>query len=237
MAEQASNAQHLYQHEAVLILAFFSLLLGFSLLKQNYRNAAAFITLYVIFMFALIHPSIIEVIGYRVIDTLIGSLLAYLANYFFWPAWESKSIKDYLTHSTERFVDFYNKIDELYHTKGEVSTEYSLARKQAFLEVGHLNAAYQRLIQEPISKQENSNSIYGLISVYNTFLSALSALGMYIRTNETLEVIKEFEVYSKYIVANLLESKAILNNETIPQTSEAKQLKIANKNYKTHYKN
>lgn len=217
------------------LLAFFSLLIGFSLMKQNYRNAAAFITLYVIFMYALIHPNIIEVIEFRVLDTLIGSLLAYLGNYFFWPAWESKNIKDFLSNSIDGFIEFLNKIDELYHVKGEVSTGYSLARKKAFLNIGDLNAAYQRLIQEPKSKQENSSTVYGLITVFNTYLSALSSLGMYIRTNKTGEVPAEFEVYVKHIISNLEQTKAILSKTETNTSLQTKELEKATKNYSDYY--
>ncbi|WP_372754099.1 FUSC family protein [Mariniflexile sp.] len=220
------------------LIAVVSFIIGFSLVKNNYRNAAAFITMYVIFMFALMTPNILTVIKFRVFDTLIGSSLAFLGNYFFWPAWESKNIKEYFSNSIQAFSDFFKEIDTLYHVKGEVSTAYSLARKEAFLQVGNLNAAYQRLIQDPKSKQENAALIYELISIFNTYLSSLSALGMFIRTNETGKVPEQFEVYVKYILFNLDEALCILNNEAIkgiPLDREA--LALASKNYEDYFQN
>lgn len=220
------------------LIAAGSLIIGFSLVKNNYRNAAAFITVYVIFMYALINPNILMVIKFRVFDTLIGSLLAFVGNYFFWPAWEAKNIKEFFSNSVSGFLEFFKEIDKLYHKKGATPTTYSLARKEAFLQVGNLNAAYQRLAQEPKSKQENSVVIYELITIFNTYLSSLSALGMYIRTNETGKVPEQFEVYVKHILANLEHGIAILNNEKISEvTLENEDLAQATKGYEDYFNN
>jgi uncharacterized membrane protein YccC len=217
------------------IVAVLSLIVGFSLVKRNYRNGATFITLYVIFMYALIHPNILELIKFRVFDTLIGSILAYVGNYFFWPAWESKNIKEFFTNSIESFSRFLEEINILYHEKSGVSTEYRLARKEIFLQVANLNGAYQRLIQEPKSKQENSAVIYDLITICNTYLSSLSSLGVYIRTNETSKVPKQFEVYFKHILTNLQVVINILNNKESNIQLEIEELNIATKNYEDYF--
>lgn len=219
------------------LIAVLSLVIGFSIVKQNYRNGAAFITLYVIFIYALIHPNILTVIKFRVFDTLIGSLLAFVGNYFFWPAWESKNIKEFFTNSIEGFLVFLKEINTLYHVKGEVSTDYGLARKEVFLQVANLNAAYQRLIQEPKSKQENSATIYDLITICNTYLSSLSSLGVYIRTNETGKVPLQFEIYVKHILTNLEKAIAILNNKETSYSLENEELVIATKNYEDYFHN
>lgn len=219
------------------LIAVLSLIIGFSLIKQNYRNGAAFITLYVIFMYALIHPNILMVIEFRVFDTLIGAALAYVGNYFFWPAWESKNISEFFINSVDGFVEFLIQIDKLYHEKGTVSTDYGLARKEVFLQVANLNAAYQRLVQEPKSKQENSATVYELISICNTYLSALSSLGMYIRTNKTDKVPRQFEIYAKHILYNLKKSKEILNLKEPSVCLEKEELFMATKNYEEFYQN
>lgn len=217
------------------LIASLSLIIGFSLVKQNYRNGAAFITLYVIFMYALIHPNILTVIKYRVFDTLIGASLAYFANYFFWPAWESKNIKEFFSNSIEGLSNFLKQIDILYHTKGDATTALKLARKEAFLHVGNLNAAYQRLVEEPKSKQKNVALIYELITISNTYLSALSSLGMFIRTNKTGKVPRQFEVYIKHILNNLEKAIQILNNNEAVANLKDDELVEAKKNYEENF--
>lgn len=213
-------------------IALLSLVIGFSLIKQNYRNGAAFITLYVIFMYALISPNVLEVIQFRVFDTLIGATLAFIGNYILWPVWEAKNIKDFLIDAVKGFEAYLIEINKYYHQKGETATSYNLSRKEAFLKVGNLNAAYQRLLQEPKSKQENSAIIYDVITISNTFLSSLSALSMYIKNNERGLAPEQFEIYVKHIITNL--QQVISNNAAKHLNTD--ELKIAEKNYTNYYR-
>lgn len=213
-------------------IAVLSLVIGFSLIKQNYRNGAAFITLYVIFMYALISPNVLEVIQFRVFDTLIGATLAFIGNYILWPVWEAKNIKDFLIDTVKGFEAYLIEINMYYHQKGETATSYNLSRKEAFLKVGNLNAAYQRLLQEPKSKQENSASIYDVITISNTFLSSLSALSMFIKNNERGLAPEQFEIYVKHIITNL---QQVISNNTAKHLN-TDELKIAEKNYTNYYR-
>jgi uncharacterized membrane protein YccC len=48
--------------------------IAFALIQQNYKFAAALITISIIFVYSLINPDAFEVIQYRVIDTIIEPL-------------------------------------------------------------------------------------------------------------------------------------------------------------------
>jgi uncharacterized membrane protein YccC len=65
------------------VLAFVSLVFAFALIQQNYKFAAALITISIIFVYS-INPDAFEVIQYRVIDTVIG-YYAVVANYILLP--------------------------------------------------------------------------------------------------------------------------------------------------------
>jgi uncharacterized membrane protein YccC len=54
-------------------------------IQQNYKFAAALITISIIFVYSFINPNAFEVIQYRVIDTIIGSTIAVAANYILVP--------------------------------------------------------------------------------------------------------------------------------------------------------
>jgi uncharacterized membrane protein YccC len=69
------------------ILALVSLIFAFALIQQNYKFAAALITISIIFVYSFINPNAFEVIQYRVIDTIIGSTIAVAANYIL-TSWE-----------------------------------------------------------------------------------------------------------------------------------------------------
>jgi uncharacterized membrane protein YccC len=77
------------------VLAFVSLF-AFALIQQNYKFAAALITISIIFVYSLINPDAFEVIQYRVIDTIIGATIAVVANYILLPSWEANNLKQVL---------------------------------------------------------------------------------------------------------------------------------------------
>jgi len=199
------------------VIAVISLPLAFSFLQLNYRNAAIFITLHVLFVYAIFEPNILSVVQFRIIDTLIGATLAFTATYILLPSWQAQNIHEDFGKAMKSNLSFLNEIALFYHEKGTVSTKYKLHRKQAFLAIGDLNAAFQRLNQDPKSKQSELSTIYEITVFNNTFLSSLTSLGTFIRNNKTSEAPLEFDVFIENINSNLKRAINMLedkNNET-----------------------
>jgi len=218
-------------------IAIISLPIAFSLIQSNYRNAAIFITLNVVFVYAILEPNILSVIKFRVIDTLIGATLAFGANYFLWPAWQFQNIHEYFTEVIQSNSNFLKQIKNYYHKKGEVPTVYKLSRKEAFLAIGNLNAAFQRMNQDPKSKQKEFSRIYEIITINNTFLSSLTSLGMFIRNNKTSTVPSQFNIIVAHIIANLKLAVQLLNDEEKLTILEHTEVESAQKTYDDYFEN
>jgi uncharacterized membrane protein (TIGR01666 family) len=192
-------------HDSAIIggLAIIAMLFGFSFTPSNYKIGATFITIYVIFIYGILTPNIEDVIQYRVLDTLVGASLSFLANYFLWPSWEFLNIPVYLEKSIEANRNYLQQISLFYNKKGDVSTSYRLARKQAFVEIGNLMASFQRMIQEPKSKQNTLPQVYKLTVLNHTLLSSAASLGTYIQSNKTSEASEAFNVVVDNVIQNL----------------------------------
>jgi len=212
--------QNTFVYSAIAVI---SLPLAFSLIQLNYRNAAVFITLNVVFVYALFEPDILEVIQFRIVDTLIGGSLAFVSNYFLWPTWQFQNISENFSKAITSNQNFLKQVAVFYEKKGEVSTAYKLSRKEAFLNIGDLNAAFQRMSQDPKSKQVELSTIYEIVVFNNTFLSSLTALGTFIKNNKTSEVPEEFNIYVENICVNLELAKQVLD-----QTEHVKALNPKN---------
>lgn len=195
------------------IIAAISLPLAFSFIQLNYRNAAVFITLNVVFVYALFEPNVLSLIKFRIIDTVIGATLAFSATYFLWPSWQFQNIHEYFVKAMKSNKLFLKEVASYYHKKGEVSTTYKVVRKEAFLSIADLNAAFQRLNQDPKSKQVEVSTIYEIIVFMNTFLSSLTSLGTYIRNNKTSEVPDEFDVFVNNVCLNIDKAMAVLEDK------------------------
>lgn len=185
------------------ILALISLVLAFSMLQKNYKAAAAFITLNVIFLYSLLTPNAFAVIWFRVLDTVIGAGLAFLGNSFLWPTWEYKGINNFIKESLKSNQDYINEIQACYSSNESRPTSYKLARKEAFLAIGNLHAAFQRMTQEPRSEQKDLEKNFEIISLNQELLSSAASLGTFIRSHLTTPASVHFRNYMEKIQDNL----------------------------------
>lgn len=197
------------------VLGILSLTLAFSLIQRNYTTAAIFITLSIIFIYALLQPEVLNVIQFRVVDTLIGAGLAAFGNLILWPKWESQDIHNVIANSIKANLDYLDQIDEYYHKKEDLPISYKLARKKAFIEMGNLSSAFQRMTQEPKSKQKELPIVYEIVGLNHTFLTASASLGTYIRTHSTTNASSDFDTYTKAISFSLTNSTNILEKKQV----------------------
>ncbi|HSP11916.1 MAG TPA: hypothetical protein VLO29_05260, partial [Salegentibacter sp.] len=164
---------------------------------------------------SLLQPDVYNVIQYRIVDTLVGAGLAALGNLFLWPAWEVKAIKNVMLKSVQANKAYLEEIAGFYRDKGKLPVSYKLARKTAFLETGNLSTAFQRMTQEPKSKQKEISGIYEIVGINQTFLSALASLGTFIRNHKTTSASEHFEVLVQHILQNLSNTENLLSSQEI----------------------
>ncbi len=184
-------------------LGIASSIVAFSMVQKNYKAAATFITLAVVFIYAIMRPDVLTVIQFRIFDTLIGAALSFAAMRFLWPAWGFLKIRENIENSVKANKDFLHCIAEYYRQKGKVSTNYRISRKQAFLETSNLSSAFQSMAQEPQSKQKNLDKIYELVVLNHTFLASLASMSTYIQYNSTTEASETFSTEAQKIEDNL----------------------------------
>jgi|TARA_R110000737_G_scaffold182215_1_gene205613 uncharacterized membrane protein (TIGR01666 family) len=209
------------------ILAIISLTLAFALIQQNYKSAAAFVTINIIFVYSLMNPNAFEVIQYRVVDTVIGAAIAIVANYILWPSWEIYNLKAILLNALKKNRIYLLATKDLYHDKDENELAYKIARKEVFLAISNLNAAFQRLTQDPKSKQKEFQLIYKLVTLNQTMISAIASIGSFILNHQTTPASKEFDVLIVQIADTLQQSSEHIEGITPTLTSDSKTQKEA----------
>lgn len=204
-------------HVALSIFSIICMLLGISFTQINYKISATFVTMYVVFIYGILTPDINEVIQYRILDTLAGATLAFIANHFLWPAWEFINTPIHIENTIRANRNYLKEIADFYNKKGEVPTSYKLARKNAFVEIGNLMTSFQRMMQEPKSKQKTMPLVNKLVVLNHSLLSALASLSTYIQSHQTTSASDSFNYIIKTILANLDHSISVLRNEVVVQ--------------------
>ena len=199
----------------ISVLSIVCMLLGFSFTQINYKVSAIFVTMYVVFIYGIITPNIGDLVQYRILDTVVGAALAFLANHFLWPSWEFLNIPLYLEKAIKANQDYLKEISIFYNKKGNISTSYRLARKNAFIEIGNLMASFQRMVQEPKSKQKQMPQVYKLTVLNHSLLSSLASLGTYIQSHKTTTASEAFNVVVDTAIKNLDNAIAILKENDV----------------------
>ena len=191
------------------------MLLGFSFNPVNYRLGSAFLTIHIILIFALLTPDVDNVIKFRIIDTFVGALLAISANYFLWPTWEFLNSNTYVTNCILANKNYLSEIAVMYNDKTEVNNNYRQARSKSFIAVGNLMASFQRMLQEPKSKQNKVSIYYKLTALNNAFLSSAASLGTYTQSHKTTKASESFNVAIGLIVKKLEQSIDLIENKNV----------------------
>jgi uncharacterized membrane protein YccC len=202
------------------VLTIFFLILGLSFNPSNYKIGTLFITLHVLFIFAILNPTHNEIIIYRILDTLVGALLALFANHFFWPFWEFLNTNENIENSIKAIRDYLVQISIFYNNKQTINSNYRLARNQAFIEIGNLMASFQRMLQEPKSKQNNLQQVYKITVINNAMLSSAASIGTYTQTHKTTDASTSFNTVIDKIISNLDLAIANLKGNNEPKEIE-----------------
>ena len=191
--------------------AIVSMLLGFTFTQTNYKVGATFVTIYVVFIYAMLTPNVRDVVQFRIMDTLVGAILAFTANYILWPSWEFLNVRVFLKKSIKANYHYLKEISLFYNEKGEVTTSYKIARKFAFIEIGNLMNSFQRMTQEPKSKQKQLPQLYKLVELNYSLVSSSASLGTYIQTHKTTKASEAFNVVVDTVLKNLNAAMDVLN--------------------------
>jgi uncharacterized membrane protein (TIGR01666 family) len=187
----------LIQDKTTEFIVLIVLMMGtYSFLRLNYVVSVIFMTPYVLILFKLLGVGM--VVDERIIDTIIGSTIAFVASYLVFPTWEFEQIQDNLKNVISANVNYLAKIAESIWGI-EVSTiDYKLARKDVFVKSANLSAAFERMTSEPKSKQRKIKEIHKFV-VLNHILSSniatialdISTKGIHKTSSENLKLIKK----------------------------------------------
>ncbi|GAA4087471.1 FUSC family protein [Mucilaginibacter panaciglaebae] len=211
-------------NKAQFILMLLFMVGSYSFQRLNYVISVLFTTPYVLILFKFLGVGHLNIVEERVVDTIIGSTIAFIASYLIFPTWEFEQIKQSLADVICSNRNYLIKIAQSITGNPITITEYKLARKDVFVKSANLSAAFERMTSEPKSKQRNIKDIHKFV-VLNHILSSYTATvaseitvkGMHKATPETLKLIKKS-------IAILNESSKKLGGTRVEFTGEKAEL-------------
>jgi len=147
---------------------------AYSFIRVNYVISIILMTPYVLILFRFLGVGHINIAEERIVDTIIGSVIALAANYFLFPTWESEQVKQSLHEVLTANVNYLVKVAESISGIPVSVTEYKLARKEVYIKSANLSAAFERMTSEPKNKQRQIKDVHKFV-VLNHILSSYVA--------------------------------------------------------------
>jgi YccS/YhfK family integral membrane protein len=158
----------------------------FAFRLRRYTLATAVITLFVLLCFGLVGDGY-DAIGPRLLDTLLGALVATLIIRFVLPDWRVRRLEDIAAEALLAYAKYLQGIAGQYATGKADDLPYRILRRDAHAAQAAVAGNVAELLGEPGHSRERGERALRLVSALQAGLSHLSTLGAHRRVLSTAE--------------------------------------------------
>ncbi|HDR1022612.1 TPA: TIGR01666 family membrane protein [Pasteurella multocida] len=147
--------------------------------SNNYSFSTFFITIQVLISFNVMGFDLHDAMYSRVIDTLIGAAISWVAVSYFWPDWkylQLDKVSRQAIKSNAKYLLYI--ISQLQFGKGD-NLKYRIVRRNAHENATALSATISNMNNEPQKYQAHLQQGFELLKINYSLLSYISALGAY----------------------------------------------------------
>ncbi|MGO2508531.1 MAG: YccS family putative transporter [Vibrio hibernica] len=162
--------------ESQLVFLVLAGTLFFAFRMNNYGSATAFITLLVLFSFNQLGEGYAVILP-RLVDTLIGCILAVFAVRFILPDWEAKKLHRVMSEAIQSNKNYLGQIIAQYRVGKRDDVNYRLARRVAHNMDATLSTTISNMLAEPNKYRKATDESFRFLTLNHAMLSYISALG------------------------------------------------------------
>jgi len=200
---------------AILIICMTA---AFSLMRTRYWLSVALLTIYVLVALYLLKPGdYTPIFTDRLLDTFIGSLIAISFSRIIPPIWERDQLKPLLVKAIETNKEYFGYMAEAFWGKPINISEYKWYRKETYVALANLSEAFQRMLNEPKSRQQSGGNFYPMVVSCHVLASRIATLSGYSHRSKLLfekeslnELIQTGNFYLETAIGR------VLHNEPVP---------------------
>lgn len=203
----------------------------YSFLKTKYLVSVVFMTAYVlIFFFILNSKNFIDVLENRLIDTVIGSVIALVIANILAPNWEREQIKDYMAKALDAATNYFKTVSGFFVSAPFNDLQTKLSRRDSFVALANLSGAFSRMMNEPKDKQVNIKRVHQFVVMIYTLNSHTLTLSHFAQTLSSKYRSEKFTVIMEDITSVLTNAAAVLHEgkDTFLLTETDAAIKIKN---------
>ena len=210
---------------AVFVIMVLLMIGAYSFMRTNYLVFVSLMTPYILLLFHLLKANNFKaVVTDRIIDTAIGSAIAFIANIFLLPVWEHEQVTDYMIKMIEDNLQYFLNVVSVFTPSGDGGTisvnQYKLSRKNAFVSLANLSDAFNRMLSEPKNKQKNIREVHQFVVANHMLTSSIATLSLF--TQQTQINNDLFSPVVSIISDKLNDAKKKLEHQTEKGNTENK---------------
>lgn len=196
---------------AQLVILLLCNFIFFTQVKVYYSWAVCFVTLFVLLAFNLQGAGQEPIFLPRLLDTLAGCLLAFVAVWFIWPDWQRRHLPRLMADAMEANADYLAAIARQFEHGRDDELDYRRPRKQAHLADNQLALAWQNIRVEPVPRHW-LNLCFDIAYRNHALLSYLSTLGAHRLHSEVLRDAQIQQLVERLQVS----AKALRSGDELP---------------------
>src|SRR5690606_21821409 len=134
----------------LVVILVASMLIGYSLLRVHYFGFVVFLTIFLVISLYFLNPfEFPTLIRDRLIDTVIGSMIAFIVSRFFFQVWGHREIKESMMKMLETNRQYFYQAWIALSTGQSGTHAYNLARQAAMVSLSNLSENFQQMLSEP----------------------------------------------------------------------------------------
>lgn len=199
--------------EGQLLLTIIFGVYFFYLRSKKYAMATLMATLMVLLIFNLKGAGYAIILP-RIIDTLLGCLIAWFAVSFIWPDWNFRDISNNIRKSSKATLDYFDAVVEQYQQGRTNSIDYRKARRAAHNAQIELSTMISSLSAEPNPNPDLIHNAFRYLVYSHSQLSYVSALGSH-REHVHDQQILDLMLWCKYTLTDVLLNQVAVNEALI----------------------
>lgn len=211
------------KNSSLLISLIIIFMIGsYSTMRLNYFVTVLFMTPYLVLYYHLLSPAeFYPLLKDRVIDTIVGSVIAFVASYILLPLWEKDKVKQTMLNMlTDMKIYFELLIEEMENNVSD-NNKRILFRRKAFIALANLSDSFNRMVNEPESRQTGVAQLHKFVVLNQTFLSYLAGFNNYFKQKNIFSVSDLLEA-CKEILAMVNNSLELLEGKNAETYKNAK---------------
>jgi uncharacterized membrane protein YccC len=210
----------------LLVVMILCMLLAYSFLRVNYFTFVFFLTLFIIITFHFLNPGeITHLVKERVIDTVIGSLIAAIAARFILPLWEHERIEEAISEMLAANRQYFHDAWAMtLSPDGTRAAAQKKSRSKAIVTLANLSDKFQMMLTEP-GQNVRSVAIHQLVIANHMLTGHIAALP----TSLPKEILGNERVHQ---VALFIEQELVhAENQVLHRSTPSKYLPVTFSSY------